>query len=113
MLLLFFALRLVHTSLRTPGISLVAQEDYMSQDPHGSAKIIFSDLPASEALEWAKMMSEHSTVTFSAKLAYAGYLHIPVSFVMTEGDLCVPPELQQSMIDMMIKKAGTSRLIFI
>jgi predicted esterase len=78
----------------------------MSHDIHGSSKVNFSDLPASEALEWAKMMPEHSTISFSGELTYPGYKHIPVSFLFCEADIVVSPKLQQSIIDMMENEAG-------
>jgi hypothetical protein len=80
----------------------------MSHEIHGSSKANFSDLPASEALEWAKLKPEHSTVTFSGELTYAGYKHIPVSYLLCTADIVVPPELQQSMIDMMVSEAGVN-----
>ena len=78
----------------------------MSHEIHGSLKVNLSDLPASEALEWAKLMPEHSTITFSGALTYAGYKHIPVSYLLCTADVVVPPELQQSMVDMMVNEAG-------
>lgn len=78
----------------------------MSHDIHGSSKVNFSDLPVSEALEWAKLMPEHSSLSFSGELTYAGYKHIPVSYLLCEAEIVVPPKLQQSMIEMIITEAG-------
>jgi hypothetical protein len=78
----------------------------MSHEIHGSSKINFSDLPASEALEWAKMMPNHSTVSFAGKATHDGYKNFPVSYLNCTEDRCVMPELQQSMIDMLTSEAG-------
>lgn len=78
----------------------------MSHEIYGSSKINFSDLPASEALECVKLMPDHSTVSFAGKATHPGYENIPISYLKCTEDLCVVPELQQSMIDMMTKEAG-------
>lgn len=78
----------------------------MSHDIRGSSTVSFSDLPASEALEWAKIMPEHSTVTFSGELTHPGYKHIPVSYLLCTADLVIPPKFQDGIIEMMINEAG-------
>lgn len=78
----------------------------MSHEIHGSAEINFADLPASEGVEWAKLMPNHSTVSFSGKATHEGYRNIPVSYLKCTADLCVVPELQQRMIDMMTNEVG-------
>ncbi len=78
----------------------------MSQEVHGSSKVSFSDLPASEALEAAKLMPNHSTVSFHGKATHEGYKNIPVSYLLCTEDLCVAPGLQQRIIDMLVNEAG-------
>jgi hypothetical protein len=42
----------------------------------------------------------HSAVSLEGNLTYAGYRDVPVSYLLCEGDLVIPPETQRSEIAM-------------
>jgi pimeloyl-ACP methyl ester carboxylesterase len=76
-----------------------SQDDFMTLEPQGNAKVTFSDLPMDEALAWAAKMPHHSAITFGDELNYPTYKDIPSSYLFTMGDKVIPPELQRSMVD--------------
>lgn len=78
----------------------------MSLEPEGHAPATFSDLPHAEGVAWTKNMSQHSAPSFQTKLTYPGYEDAPVSYILCEEDKCVPPELQQSIIQMIEEESG-------
>lgn len=80
----------------------------MAQDAHGAAKIVYSDVPDSEALECARLTPFHSAISFAGKLTFEGYKNMPVSYMFCTEDQCVLPELQQRMIDMLVNEAGVN-----
>ncbi|ROV86848.1 hypothetical protein VSDG_10176 [Cytospora chrysosperma] len=69
------------------------QDDYMSIEPIANAPLTFSDLPKNEALDWAKLMLEHSTASFKENLAYAGYNDVEVHYIICEDDMIVPADV--------------------
>jgi pimeloyl-ACP methyl ester carboxylesterase len=77
----------------------------MTLEPNGSAKVTFSDLPFEEGLAFAKQMPEHSATSFGGPLTYPGYKHVPVSYLLCEEDMTVPPEMQQRFIDLLEKES--------
>ncbi|KAF4429400.1 hypothetical protein FACUT_9143 [Fusarium acutatum] len=79
--------------------------DYLTSDPEGCASVNFSDLPKAEALTYAKQMTAHSTLSFAGPLKNAGYLNAPVSYIVCEKDISVPPAVQRSVIEMISKKS--------
>lgn len=78
----------------------------MSLEPEGHAPTTFSDLPHEEGVEWTKRMSEQSAPSFGTKLTYGGYKDVPVSYLLCENDVVIPPELQQSIIAMIEEESG-------
>lgn len=70
----------------------------MIPDPEGCARTNFSDLPLDKGIQFARMMSVHSTVSFTGPLTYPGYQHVPVSYLVCEDDHAVPVEIQRSII---------------
>ncbi|KAF4341806.1 hypothetical protein FBEOM_4263 [Fusarium beomiforme] len=86
--------------------------DYLISEPEGCASVNFSDLPKDEALTYANQMTAHSAVSFSGPLQNAGYLNIPVAYVVCEKDISVPPAFQRSVIDMISKKSGREVITF-
>jgi pimeloyl-ACP methyl ester carboxylesterase len=71
----------------------------MYMDPDAAAPLIFNDMPLDEGLIWQRQFSQHTLPSFQENLAYAGYQDVPVTYMLTEKDLIIPPELQQAMID--------------
>lgn len=71
----------------------------MTLEAEGNAKVTFSDLPPDEAYAWAAKMPHHSTITFGDELSHATYKDIPTSYLITDEDKTVPPEMQRSMVE--------------
>lgn len=80
----------------------------MAQEIHGSAKISYSDVPESEGLECAKLMPNHSAISFRGKATFEGYKNFPISYLICTEDKCVFPELQQRIVDMLVNEAGVN-----
>jgi hypothetical protein len=76
------------------------------EDIAATAAIAFSDLPPEEGAAWVKKFVQHSAISFTGELTHAGYKDIPVSFLVCEKDLCIPPELQREMIENIEKVSG-------
>jgi pimeloyl-ACP methyl ester carboxylesterase len=66
----------------------------------------FNDLPPEEAQKLSPQFLSHSHQSFLDPLTYAGYKDVPVAYLLTEKDLILTPELQQSMIDNVEKELG-------
>ncbi|KAI3331731.1 alpha/beta-hydrolase [Xylariaceae sp. AK1471] len=75
-------------------------------DPELSAAYSFSDLPKEDALRWNAQFSLHSAVSFSNPLTHAGYKDVPISYLLCDEDLVIPPEIQRQEIDMIEKETG-------
>ncbi|KAF5602226.1 hypothetical protein FPCIR_2011 [Fusarium pseudocircinatum] len=86
--------------------------DYLISEPEGCASVNFSDLPTAEALTYAKQMTAHSALSFAEPLQNAGYLNIPVAYIVCEKDISVLPHVQRSVIDMISKKSGREVVTF-
>lgn len=74
--------------------------------PEPSAKLTFSDLPLEEGVEWIKKFPQHSAISFVNPLTHAGYKDIPVSYLLCEKDLVIPPDVQKAGIEMIEKESG-------
>lgn len=48
----------------------------------------------------------HSAISFANELTYAGYKDIPVSYLVCEEDLCIPPNIQREEIEKIEKVSG-------
>ncbi|KAF5686886.1 hypothetical protein FDENT_5613 [Fusarium denticulatum] len=86
--------------------------DYLISEAGGCASINFSDLPKVEALTYAKQMTAHSALSFAGPLHNAGYLNIPVAYIVCEKDISVLPVVQRSVIDMMSEESGREVITF-
>lgn len=75
-------------------------------DPALTASYVFTDLTPEEGIAWVKKFSQHSGISFTNELTYAGYKDVPVSYLFCEGDKCVPPSTQQKGIDTIEKASG-------
>ncbi|EED13502.1 conserved hypothetical protein [Talaromyces stipitatus ATCC 10500] len=79
---------------------------YLISDTDGCANVNFSDLPYTNAIQHARHMKAHSAESFSSPLHHAGYLRIPVTYIICEHDISVPPDFQRSVVDMITTKAS-------
>ena len=78
----------------------------MYQDPISrTAEISFSDLPKEEGEAWVKKFPKHSAISFAGELTHAGFKDVPVSYLVCEGDLCIPPKIQREEIEMIEKES--------
>jgi pimeloyl-ACP methyl ester carboxylesterase len=73
----------------------------MSIDPEIGGPITFNDLPPDDALKWQRQFSQHSLPSYQGRLTYPGYKYVPVTYMFTERDLILWPEIQQMMISNM------------
>ncbi|KAF2725358.1 alpha/beta-hydrolase [Polychaeton citri CBS 116435] len=80
--------------------------DYFSQQPEASAKTNFSDLPLEQGIEEAKKMPWHSLKAFEGELTYPAYNFVPVSYIKTTRDLCLPPWWQDNRIRTIEESSG-------
>ncbi|KIW99729.1 uncharacterized protein Z518_11142 [Rhinocladiella mackenziei CBS 650.93] len=86
----------------------VDENGWMYHDPpSATAAIIMPKIPLEESEAVVKGFAKHSSVSFTDKLTYAGYKHIPVSYLFCEEDICIPTKIQQAEIDMIEKESGT------
>lgn len=77
------------------------------EDPENTARICLNNLASKEeAVAWIKMMPKHSAVSFGDAVTYEGFKDVPVSYLLCEEDLCIPPDVQQAGIDMIEKRSG-------
>lgn len=77
-----------------------AGRPYMDLNRDEDWKGIFNDLGSDEEKKgYMSMMGRHSTVSFSGKLTYPAYKHIPSTYIHTKNDMIVPPPFQLYMID--------------
>jgi hypothetical protein len=71
-----------------------------------SAAICFSNLPKEEGESWVLKFVQHSAASFASELTHAGYKDIPVSYLVCEQDLCIPPKNQRAGIDLIEDVSG-------
>ncbi|KAH7310607.1 Alpha/beta hydrolase fold-1 [Stachybotrys elegans] len=77
-------------------------------DIPGVAAMSFSSMPPEEGQLWAGRLARHSAASFANPLTYAGFKDVPVSYLLCENDLAIPPIVQQSIIDMIERETGRS-----
>jgi hypothetical protein len=70
------------------------------------AKICAQDLSPEQGEAVARSFTKHSAAAFGSQLTYAGYASIPASWLFTEDDLTVAPEVQQAGIDAIEQASG-------
>ncbi|KAE8446445.1 hypothetical protein EG329_012050 [Mollisiaceae sp. DMI_Dod_QoI] len=85
--------------------------EYMKLNYEEDYKGIFSDLPEDIGKHYMNQMINHSPISFSGELTYPGYLHIPTTYFLTEGDLIIPPETQEQMVDMVKGLGGELKVV--
>lgn len=78
---------------------------YHSNQPL-SASQTFSDISPEEGLAWIKKFAKHSSVAFTNALTYPGYKYFPVSYLLCENDVVIPPGIQRAEIEMIEKESG-------
>jgi len=75
-------------------------------DAEGSANLTFANLPLEQGVELVKKMTRHSAVSFAGELTFAAYEHVPVSLVLCEKDVVVPPDFQTKVIETIERESG-------
>ncbi|KAF2797034.1 alpha/beta-hydrolase [Melanomma pulvis-pyrius CBS 109.77] len=76
------------------------------EDIPGAARVVFSDLPASEGEAWMRRFPRHTAVSFGNELTHAGYKDIPSAWLFCEKDLCIPATTQREAIALIEKVSG-------
>ncbi|KIW09824.1 hypothetical protein PV08_11925 [Exophiala spinifera] len=77
------------------------------RNPEKTASLILQTIPLDEATALVKLFPKHSAPSFVNQLTYAGYKDIPVSYLLCEDDLCIPPDVQQRGIDIIEEQSGS------
>lgn len=93
---------------------IVSELEYIEpMDPSIGGAYICSDISESEQKHYAAMQKPHSAVSFTGRLAYAGYLHVPTTFVLTGKDKAVDPKFLHDSVDGVIKegKANVRKVV--
>ncbi|KAF8846945.1 hypothetical protein BDZ45DRAFT_608176, partial [Acephala macrosclerotiorum] len=85
--------------------------DYMTMNYEEDWKNIFSDMEEKDGRHYMNLMPRHSTVSFSGELSYAGYLHIPTTYLLTEEDKIIPPDAQEQMVQMVEGLGGKLKVV--
>jgi hypothetical protein len=67
---------------------------------------LFTNLPEDQGLHWVAEMPGHSRISFSNPATYAAYKDIPITYMLCEDDLVIPPAVQRSMVGMVEKETG-------
>lgn len=70
------------------------------------AQATFSDIEVEKAVDLVKHMPHHSAVSFASELTYAGYKHVPCSYIFCESDSLITPAQQQTFIDRIKTSSG-------
>ena len=78
----------------------------MHHDPAGTARLILQHVSPEAGEVIVKTFAKHSAVSFINELTYAGYKDIPVSYLLCEDDLCIPPKVQRTGIEMIERESG-------
>ncbi len=81
--------------------------------PSELGPFVFNDLtdPA-EVERYTSLMVSQSSDSFSGKLSYAAWRHIPGIYVNTGKDMIVPPETQKFLLDRVAKEGGKVESVF-
>jgi pimeloyl-ACP methyl ester carboxylesterase len=96
-----------HCSICAAQLTISQENGWMYHDPiERSAEICFSDISKERGEAWMRKFSRHSSVSFMGELTYAGYKDVPVSYMLCEEDLCIPPKNQREGIDIIEKVSG-------
>lgn len=78
----------------------------MHSDPVTMALALCNDLPYAQAYEAALLIPHHSAVSFRNEVTQASYKDIPLTYILCERDLIIPPEMQQRFIGNVEKVSG-------
>ncbi|KAI1458314.1 alpha/beta-hydrolase [Annulohypoxylon moriforme] len=72
-----------------------------------AARLTLSDYPDKAAGEaFVEAFQLHSSISFTNELTHAGYIDVPVSYLLCEEDLCIPAQVQKAGIKMIEKVTG-------
>ncbi|CZR54075.1 uncharacterized protein PAC_03958 [Phialocephala subalpina] len=85
--------------------------DYMTMNYDEDWKNIFSDMSEEDGRHYMNLMPNHSTISFSGRLEYPGYLHVPTTYLLTEEDKIIPPESQEQMVQMVEGLGGKPKVV--
>ncbi|KAJ9614613.1 hypothetical protein H2200_002750 [Cladophialophora chaetospira] len=64
------------------------------------------DMDQTIAVEFIKSMGRHSNLSFTSKATHSGWKNVPVSWILTEQDFIVAPDLQKSYIKRIEEESG-------
>lgn len=72
--------------------------DYMHLPVVQYAGAVINDMPWEEAYRLCLQFPHHSAISMKGRTTQAAYVKIPVSYIITEKDMIISPELQEGFI---------------
>lgn len=87
----------------------ITDVDFLDPPPPEAAAALVASLPEEERRRYESQLRCQSTKSMKDKVTCPGYLHVPVTFVISENDKIVQPTTQHSNIDAFIAK-GVSHI---
>ncbi|KAH8705739.1 Alpha/Beta hydrolase protein [Talaromyces proteolyticus] len=91
---------------KRPRLSIDQNGWMLLEDPAATASIICQELPSKEGEAIIRGFAKHSAQSFGNELTYAGYKHVPASYLLCEEDLAGPPDFQRHMIAVVEEASG-------
>ncbi|CAN9225221.1 unnamed protein product [Alternaria alternata] len=79
------------------------------QEPYVYAKvanIFYGDLPEDEGQYWFEQIKSQAVASFYAPATGAAWKEIPTNYLLCEDDECVPPQVQEGMVNGVKEAAG-------
>ena len=77
------------------------------EDLNRTRDVVCSNVKPEDADPWFANWPRHSAISFAGELTHAGYKNVPVSYLLCEGDRCVPPDVQRKGIETIEKASGS------
>ena len=74
-------------------------EDEMTVTPATPEKIFYNDLDEKTAKEWTAKLRVMSHEVFSSEVTYAGWKHVPATYLYCEQDNAIPLFAQKGMVE--------------
>jgi hypothetical protein len=63
-------------------------------------------MPLQSAIEVIKSMGKHSNLSFKSQITHSGWKDVPVSWILTELDFIISPDVQRGYIETIERETG-------
>lgn len=84
----------------------VTEQDFLDPPPPEVAVGLVGNVSEEEVKHYGSQLKCHSARSMKNKLTYAGYLHVPTTFVISENDKIVQPKTSHENVDAVIAKGA-------